>query len=236
MPFPLDVDTEAAIAAGRIKTADLVDFYLRDGGGDPLILRAWTWPDSAVYPGTADLDGGTSNNTYESLYGRIQITKNIRMAAALSSEPMTITLDGSRSGDDEDWVGRFVDADWHQARVRVRSVMLNFATQALHALPHWEWRGLIDHRNLTLQDGKPASWEVKCQGSLFRVRGRRLKTRSHQDQQVRAAGDQFYKGTARMVGIPLMWGRLPAAIQGVQSNQGLNPITGNPAFVKRQAD
>ena len=220
MPFPLDTDTEAAIAAGRIKTADLIDFYLRDGVGGPLTLRGWTWPDSASYPGTQDLDGSTSNQTYESLYGRVTIAKAIRMAASLSSEPLVLTLDGSRSDDDQDWVGRFVDADWHQARVRVRSVMLNMTTNALHSLPQWEWRGLIDHRNLTSQAGEPQSWEVKCQGGLFRIRGRRLSTRSHEDQQKRAPGDMFYKGTARMVGLPLIWARTAVSIPGVRTSGG----------------
>src|SRR5690606_32315408 len=111
MPFPLDSDTEAAIAAGRIKTADLVDFYLRDSEGDPLTLRFWNWPDSASYPGTEDLDGSTAGNTYESMCARMGIAKGIRMAASLSSEPLVITLDGSRSDDDDDLVGKFVDAD-----------------------------------------------------------------------------------------------------------------------------
>lgn len=220
MPFPLDVDTEADIAAGRVKPADLIDFYLRDGAGDPLTLRCWTWPGDASYPGTSDLDGSTSNVTYESMFGRVRVAKGIRMAASLSAEPLTITLDGSRSDDDEDWTGRFVDADWHQARVRVRGVLRNFATGALNALPHWEWRGLIDHRNLKLQDDEAATWEVSCQGALFRVRGRRLKTRSHQDQQARAAGDKFYVGTPRMVGVPLMWGRYATAIPGATTNGG----------------
>lgn len=219
MAFPLDSDTEAAILAGRIQSADLVDFYLKDGGGSALTLRCWNWPGSVTYPGTTDLDGSTSSQTYLQMHDRIQIAKAIRMAATLSAEPLMITLDASRADDNADWVGQFADATWHQMRVRVRSVMINLATGALHSLPHWEWRGLIDHRNLTSQDGKPQSWQVSCQGALFRVRGRRLKTRSHQDQQVRSAGDLFFQGTPRIVGIPLMWGRLPAGV-GVPSYGG----------------
>lgn len=220
MPFPLDTDTEAAIAAGRIRSADLVDLYLRDGVGDPLVLRFWDQPGEASYPGTAALDGGTSNQTYQSMYGRMAIEKTIRFAASLSSEPLVITLDGSRSSDDADIVGQFVDADWHQARVRVRQVLVNIATSALHSLPAWEWHGLLDHRNLTSQTGEPQTWQVKCQGGLFRVRGRRMRTRSHEDQQRRDAGDQFYKGTARMVGIPLMWAKSPNNVPGIRSNGG----------------
>ena len=236
MPFPLDVDTEAAIAAGRVKPADLIDFYLRDGAGDPLTLRCWTWPGEASYPGTVDLDGSTSSVTYETMYGRLAVAKQIRMAASLSSEPIVITLDGSRSDDDDDWVGRFVDATWHQARVRVRGVLRNFDTGALLSLPHWEWRGLIDHRNLSLKDGEPATWEVKCQGALFRVRGRRLKTRSHEDQQVRSAGDNFYIGTPRMVGLPLMWGRYAVGIPGVETLTGNDGRGIIPGLIKPRPD
>ena len=133
MAFPLDSDTEAAILAGRIQSADLVDFYLKDGGGSALTLRCWNWPGSVTYPGTTDLDGSTSSQTYLQMHDRIQIAKAIRMAATLSAEPLMITLDASRADDNADWVGQFADATWHQMRVRVRSVMS--LTTPLHRLP-----------------------------------------------------------------------------------------------------
>ncbi len=220
MPFPLDTDTRNAIAAGRIKDAYLVDLYLQDAEDDPFVLRFWNWPGQRNYPGTLDLDGSTSDVVYETMHGRCAISRGIRMGATLSSEPLTLTLDGSRSDDDTDIVGEFVDAKWHQQRVRVRWVMLDWDTGALHSQPHWEWRGLLDHRNLTIRDGEPRTWQVSCQGSLFRVRGRRLRIRSHEDQQRRSAGDMFYKGTTRMVGVPLIWARKPATIPGIQTNGG----------------
>jgi hypothetical protein len=222
MAFPLDAATEAAIAAGRVKSADLVDFYLKTGAGAALTLRCWTWPGSASYPGTVDLDGSTANVTYEDMSRRIGLQKTLRLSASLSSEPLVIILDGSRSSDDSDWVGRFVDANWHQARVRVRSVLLNWDSGAFHSQPHWEWRGLLDHRNLTSRAGDPQTWEVKCQGGLFRVRGRRLRLRTHEDQQRRSAGDDFYKGTAIMTSIPLNWARLATQVGG-QTMSGIGP-------------
>lgn len=220
MPFPLDSDTEAAIATGRIRDACLVDLYLADSGGAPLTLRFWNWPDATAYPGTPDLDGSTAAQTYDSLAGRFTVSRGIRQAASLAAEPLTLTLDGSRSGDDADIVGRFVDADWHQRRMRVRCVMRNLTTGALHAQPHWEWRGLIDHRNLVSREGQPQIWETTCQGGLFRVRGRRLRTRSHEDQQRRSAGDLFYAGTPKMVAVPMFWARAQASIPGVRTQGG----------------
>jgi hypothetical protein len=220
MAYSLDAATEAAMAAGQIKSADLYDFYLKTSGGADLKLRCWNWPGSTTYPGTVELDGSTSAQTYESMFGRVKAAWGLRMAASLSSEPLVITLDGSRSTDDADFVGKFVDADWHQRRVRVRRVLIDIATGALNAAPHHEWRGLIDHRNLTSQDDQKQTWEVSCQGGLFRVRGRRLRTRSHEDQQRRAAGDLFYAGTAKMVALPLIWAKAPANIPGIRSNSG----------------
>lgn len=220
MPYPTDSETDDAIAAGRIKSADLVDLYLRDGADAPLTLRCWNWPGAASYAGTVALDGSTAANTYESMFGRIGIAKSIRMAASLSSEALRITLDASRSTDDADWVGRFVDADWHQRRVRLRQVMLDWTTEALSSAPMWEWHGLIDHRELSQPPGQPQTWELTCQGGLFRVRGRRLKTRSHADQQERSPGDMFYVGTANMVGRPLNWAKKPGNIPGTPTGGG----------------
>lgn len=214
MVYPTDAATDAAIGAGRIKSADLVDFYLADASDDPLTLRCWTWNSTCSYAGTVALDGSTAANTYESMHRRIVIHKQIRMAATLSSEPLRMQLDASRSGDDEDFVGRFVDAKYHQRRIRIRQVAMDWSTHALASLPMWEWHGLLDHRELIQEKGKPQFWDVTCQGGLFRVRGRRLRTRSHTDQQLRDAGDQFYVGTAAMVGRPLNWSKKPANIPG----------------------
>lgn len=228
MPYPTDAATEAAIAAGRIKSADLIDFYLKDGVGDPLTLRAWTWPGTASYPGTVEMDGSTANNDYTSLFGRVGIAKGLRMAASLASEPLRIQLDGSRSSDDADWVGMFVDADWHQMPIRVRQVMMDWDSEALSADPMWEWRGLLDHRELVEQVGSPSTWEVTCQGGLFRVRGRRLKTRTHEDQQRRSAGDMFYAGTPGMVGRPLNWAKKAGSVPGTATSTATSP---SPRFM-----
>jgi len=218
--YPLDADTAADIAAGKVRPADLIDLYVRDGDGDPATLRCWNQPGEAIYPGTADLDGSTDDVTYEGLYGRVVVPKGLRMSATLSSDPMIITLDASRSSDAGDFGGRFADLDWHQARVRVRQVLMHWETGALRDTPAWEGRGLIDHRDLVLKDGEASVWNISCQGGLFRVRGRRLRSRTHEDQQRRSAGDQFYKGTAVSVALPLNWAKAPASIPGVVTNGG----------------
>mgnify|MGYP000373536591 CR=1 FL=1 len=229
--YPTDAATDAAIDAGKIKTADLVDMYLKTSGGSTLNLRAWSWPGTASFPGTLDLDGSTSNNSYESMFGRMIIAKTIRQAASLGSEPLDIQFDASRSGDDEDFVGRFVDAKWHQARIRVRQVLLDWTTEALASAPMWEWRGLLDHRELVEPPldtpDQPRVWNVSCQGGLFRVRGRRLSTRSDADQQRRSPGDRFYSETAKMVGRPLNWSKAPGNIPGKATGSGSSATGGS---------
>lgn len=212
MPYPLDSEAEDAIAAGRLKAAYLVDLYVSDGV-DPLTLRWWDWPDTVDYPANDAIDDADPV-TYVSMARRMICNMALRQAATLSSEPLTLLIDGSRSGDDADEVGKLVDADWHQRPVRVRQILLNFDTGAAGADPIREWRGLLDHREQTSRPGEQNIWQVTCQGGLFRTRGRRLRTRSHTDQQRRSAGDNFYIGTANMVGRPLNWAKKPGNIPG----------------------
>lgn len=242
MPYPLDSETEADIAAGRLTSCDLVDFYVKDDDGEPAFLRAWTWPGSLSFPANdpAEIDGavGASNVTYEPMPGRLTVAKGLRLAASLASEPCMLTLDASRTGDDADWVGRWVDSNWHQCRMRVRSVAMNPQTLALRTDPHWEFHGLLDHGNLKRKDDDPKVWEIKCQGGLFRVRGRRNHQRTHENQQRRLAGDTFYQGTPKMVGAPLVWAKSPANIPGVQSSGGTIQVSlwGNPFNVALDRD
>jgi len=229
MVYPLDTDTEADLESGLFASADFLDLYVKDSEGAPATLRAWSWPGETSYVANdpEEIAGavGDEDVTYESMYDRMLIPKGLRMAASLSSDPLTILMDGARSGDDEDWVGRFVDSDWHQCRMRVRSIMMRRDTGALRTQPHFEWHGRLNHRNLKRQDGEKLVWEVECQGGLFRVRGRRLRTRTHEDQQKRLAGDLFYQATPLMVGVPLIWNKSQAQIPGVVTNNG------KPGFV-----
>jgi len=220
MPYPVPPDWEDQVAAGRFITADLVDLYCADGVGDPLTLRWWNWPGTIDYAANDDPDGDGDLSadpvTYTCMYGRLLVQKALRQSASLSSEALRLTLDASRSGDDEDQVGIFVDADWHQRPVRVRQILLDTVDGTTPTDVVWEWHGLLDHRQNSVKNNQSNVWEVTCQGGLFRVRGRRLKTRSPEDQQRRAPGDRFYDGTAKMVGRPLVWGKQPTTGPGTK--------------------
>lgn len=125
-------------------------------------------------------------------------------------------------------------------QIRIRQVARNWDTDAFHALPLREWRGLLDHRELVepATPEEPRIWNVTCQGGLFRVRGRRLSTRSHADQQRRSAGDMFYVGTANMVGRPLSWAKSPGNIPGSSTGGGSTAsggtVNGGPANKGRE--
>ncbi len=92
-------------------------------------------------------------------------------------------------------------------------------------------RGLLDHRELVEPPldtpDQPRVWNVSCQGGLFRVRGRRLSTRSDADQQRRSPGDRFYSETAKMVGRPLNWSKAPGNIPGKATGSGSSATGGS---------
>jgi hypothetical protein len=200
MPYPLPSEATAAFAAGRMVPAVLVDFYT-----DP-IKRFWNWPDPLTYGGDA----------YVSLWNRITVDYAVRQSATLAAEPVTITLDASRIGDNDDPVGGFVDLDWHQRRVRVRVVLLDFDTMESPSDPVWEWRGRMDHRQLNRAPGTEQTLVLTCEGGLFRIRGRRMHTRTDRDQRTRSAADRFFDLTPIMAVRTPIWGKASANIPGVR--------------------
>ena len=225
MPYPLSSDAEALIATGRLGKAMLVDLYCADGDGDPLTLRLWDRPGTFSFiandlvdgPGRSDPPALDDMVTYLSMRGRMQVQREIRFTATLASEPLKIMLDGSRSGDDDDLVGQWVDADWHQRNVRVRQVAINKDTGAALPDPVWEWNGRQDYRQRPRQAKLPLQWQLTCQPGMFRVQGRNQHTRTHADQQRRLSGDLFFQTTPAMVGLQPVWGRTTANVPGMRS-------------------
>lgn len=220
MPVQLSPDFEAKLAAGRIVSAYLVDFYCANGSGDALILRGWDWPGTLSYP-AADVAAGDDRSdppeltdpvSYTGLHHRLTIDRNIRFSAGLSSEPARITLDGSRAGADDDFVGQFTDAQWHQRAVRCRQVSLDLDAGTSDAIPIWSWRGRLDYRQFTRTAGQEMPLVITCEGGIFRIRGRRMHTRTDADQRRRNAADTFFAGVPQMVTCPIMWAKKPTTI------------------------
>jgi hypothetical protein len=135
------------------------------------------------------------------------VNRDIRFSQTLASEPCKITFDGSRAGDDEDPIGQFTDRDWHQRKVRVRQVLLDPDTWTSPTTPIWEWNGRMDKAQYVRQADQPQQLTLTCESGLFRVRGRNMHTRTHADQQRRAAGDLFFQPTPLMIGLPIVWGK-----------------------------
>lgn len=236
MPYPLSPEAEAAFAAGLIVPVVLVDFYLADSAGDPLTLRMSSREFPLSFAANDEIDG-TDPVAYAPMFQRLNVDLSVRQSVGFASQPVTITLDGSRAGDDEDLTGQFADADWHQRPVRVRLVVVDSQTLATPSAPDWEWQGRLDHRTFRRQPDQPSQVVITSQGGIFRVRGSNRRLRTHEDQQRRLAGDMFFSGTAKMIAAGIVWGKNP--------NRPLVPSTpgysspnggGHQAFDRREAD
>lgn len=208
MPHILSPEAEAAFAAGLIAPVVLVDFYLADGAGDPLTLRMSSREFALSYAANDEVDG-TDAVAYSPMFQRMTVDLSVRQAIGFASQPITITLDGSRAGDDEDVSGQFADADWHQRPMRVRLIVVNVETLATPSAPEYEWRGRLDHRAFRRQPDQPSQIVITAQGGIFRVRGANRRLRTHEDQQRRMAGDMFFSGTAKMIAAGIVWGKNP---------------------------
>jgi hypothetical protein len=231
MPYPVPAGAQARIDAGRTTQALLLDFYLKDGAGDALTLRCWNWPGELSYPAVDHIDGADPV-TYADMHRRIEIERSIRFSTSLASEPLRVTLDGSTAGDDDDFTGKLTDAKWHQRTFRIRQVELLLDTGESPTDPVWSWRGRLDERSFTRQADNPTKLVITAQGGTFRIRGRRMHTRTHADQQRRLAGDKFFEGTPLMVAIPPLWMRSYANIPG---NRG-GGITISPGINAETSD
>ncbi len=208
MPHILSPEAEAAFAAGLIAPVVLVDFYLATSEGDPLTLRMSSREFDLTFAANDGIDG-TDAVAYSPMFQRMNVDLSVRQAIGFASQPITITLDGSRAGDDEDLTGLFADADWHQRPMRVRLIVVNVETLATPSAPEYEWRGRLDHRDFRRQPDQPSRIVITAQGGIFRVRGANRRLRTHEDQQRRLAGDMFFSGTARMVAAGIVWGKNP---------------------------
>jgi len=195
MAIPLTQSAQDALDAGKLIPATLIDFYCAD-----IILHGWSWPGELVFEGVQ----------YESLYERITITKRVKTSATLASSPMTIALDASRARDDTDIIGKFIDADYHQSKIRVRTVQLNLNTDPITidgVLD--EYNGRMDVRPINHAPNQEHIIELRCEGGIFRLRGRNMRARTHEDQQIRAPGDRFFEHTPRRVVENPYWGVKP---------------------------
>lgn len=211
--YTLPTEFAAAVAAGRMASVNLVDLYCADSDNDDLTFR---WSDrfeALSYPASDAVDG-SDMVTYAGLDRRMEIQRDVRLSQTLASEPVRLILDGSRAGDDDDAIGAFMDCVWHQRRVRVRQVLLDFDTGLSPSEPVWQWWGRLDHRQLQTTPNEPSRLTVTCEGGLFRIRGRRMHTRTHADQQRRKAGDLFFQGTPLMIATPPLWGKAFVSLPG----------------------
>lgn len=221
MPFPLDSTFEDRIDAGRWGDAHLVDLYCLTGETDAPI-RLCDRQEDLVYDAGDHVDAGDA--TYVAMQNRMSIDRSIRFQQSMATDPAKIYFDAAAAGDDDDPIGQLTDRTWHFLGVRIRQISFDADTGATPSDPVWQWVGRMDFRQYVRQAGEVTQLVLTSQGGLFRIRGRNMKTRTHEDQQNRLAGDLFFQDLPKMVGIALNFGKKLVQIRGAT---GIGRAPGN---------
>jgi hypothetical protein len=218
MPLPLDTATRNALAAREVATAWLLELFCVSAGGSPATLRGWDKTEAITYDG----------NAYEALGDRWGIAGEIRAGADLVAEPLAIWFDGATQLDDASFIGRLVDRQWHQRKVRLRQLLLvptsNFVTAVGVVM---DWRGFMDTLEAPEGDESPSRVTLSCESGTFRARARNMTTVTDRDQRLRDATDASFRNIATKPFQDVPFGTSWSSIPGYRgSPEGLDgPIT-----------
>lgn len=213
MPYAFDSAFEARRDAGSWGDAHLVDLYCLDGESDAPI-RLCDRVEDLVYDAGDHVDAGDA--TYVAMEGRMRVDRTIRFQQNLATDPAKIYFDAAAAGDDDDPIGQFSDRTWHQLACRIRQITFDADTGGSPSDPVWQWVGRMDFRQNMRQGLEANQLVLTAQGGLFRIRGRNMKTRTHEDQQRRLSGDLFFQDLPKMVGITLNFGKRAIELRGAR--------------------
>jgi hypothetical protein len=215
MPLPLDTATRNALAAREVATAWLLELFCYSAGGSPATLRGWDKTEAITYDG----------NAYEALGDRWGISGEIRAGADLVAEPLTVWFDGATQLDDASFIGRLVDRQWHQRKVRLRQLLLvptsNFVTAVGVVM---DWRGFMDTLEAPEGDEGPSRVTLSCESGTFRARARNMTTVTDRDQRLRDASDASFRNIATKpfqdVPFGTSWSSIPGYRPGPEGLDG----------------
>ena len=154
-------------------------------------------------------DLGEGAVTYEPMGERwLPAEDAISMGTDLEPTPLTMSFDASRVGDDSDFIGRFVDRQWHQRHARMTlltfAVNTNFVTPIA---PVVQWEGSMDFIDTPKTDGSPPRLALTLESGTFHYLARNVQTRTDENQQRFFPGDKFFQDLPALLGKQVPWHR-----------------------------
>jgi hypothetical protein len=199
MPLDLTPEARAALREHRIEIAFLADLFV---DGESLHCS------SLYIPMTYDVGDGIERD-YEPLADRWTHGEDpITMGSSLDPEALNLTFDASRAGDNTDFIGRFVDRQWHRRRARLTMVAFAVGTSfAIPVAPIVSWEGEMDFRDFPEVEGRPPTMVLTIESGTFRYLGRNRQTRTDENQQRFFPGDVFFQDLPGLIGRELPWHR-----------------------------
>lgn len=199
MPLPLSPEQKAALRAGRIETGFLLDLFV---DGESLHC-------STLYSDISYDVGDGVTRAYEPLADRWSHGEQaITMGTDLEPVPLNLSFDASRAGDDSDFVGRFVDSQWHRRRARLTEVtFLVGSSRFVPIAPVFTWEGEMDFADFPESVGTPPTMLLTLESGTFRYLGTNVQTRTDENQQRFFPGDTFFQDLPGLIGRELPWHR-----------------------------
>lgn len=186
-------NTTAALAARRLMPRDFLTITARDREtGDPVSVGFWS--DLATVDALViDPDTGASSlRTFKGAGALIGIT-DIPAVVGVSVETVTITM--SQLDEQVEAAVRLYDVK--QARVEIHTGLLDPDSRKLVDPAEPLFVGFVDRVEIrTPRENEEGAAVLVCTSGTQELLRSNPATRSHEDQQIRAPGDAFFKDAA----------------------------------------
>ncbi|MEL7203198.1 MAG: hypothetical protein AAGL19_03445 [Pseudomonadota bacterium] len=206
MPLPLTTAARNALAAREVAHAWLLELFTTEE-----TLRAWD----------KNIDLSYESNTFEGIGDKWRIAGEISMGVDLVPEPLTISFDGSLQNDDTSFIGKLVDNQWHNRKVRLRGMLLDVSSEFTVPIGvHIDWNGFMDQLDTSDTTGQASTISLKCEGGTFRALDRFLVQCTDEDQRRRNANDAFMQNVALKPQQDVPFGKSWSKIAGSNGSSG----------------
>jgi hypothetical protein len=206
MALALTTDVLNAIEDGTLSHAWLLELFTDEGA-----LRCWDKPFDMTY----------LSNAYEGLNDSWSVEGEIRLGTDLVPEPLVFSFDASTQDDDASFVGKLVDRQWHQRKMRLSGLLLIPGTDFATPIgTHLVWNGTMDTVETTEGDVGFQRLVLNCEGGIFRALDRNLTSCTDPDQKKRDSSDRLFENVATKPRQDVPFGRAWSSIPGGGGRSG----------------